>query len=431
MGPRSTILRHACRWGLLVVVLAWASPAAAAKIACVGDSITYGYGLPSPGQQSYPAVLQTLVGSTHTVRNFGTSGCTLLKQGDKPYWNDANFAASDAFKPDVVIVMLGTNDAKPQNWSHKASFATDYASLIDHYRNLGALVYVAVPPPVYPPGAFDINPDVLSGEIVPLVRQIAASAGAPLIDVFAALSGKASLFPDTVHPNAEGAQVIAQTAAAALQTGGFGGASGSTGGAGGSTAAAGGSSGTGGSGKGSGGISGSGGEVPGTGGGSATGGIPGSGGSAEGSGGVPGTGGSAKGSGGSSTGTGGTPQGSGGTTAGSGGVSTGGASGTDGGPLGSGGVSDAGGRSGSGGAVGQGGRAGGSGGQASTSAPSSGGNAGTGGAAGGSGGATVRQPEAGSGCGCRIGGKNAAPGCALLVGLLLLATRKRRRARDS
>jgi acyl-CoA thioesterase I len=75
-------------------------------------------------------VIQTLLGSKHTVKNFGTSGCTLLKKGDKPYWNDANLGASDAFKPDVVVVMLGTNDAKPQNWSRKADFASDYASLM-------------------------------------------------------------------------------------------------------------------------------------------------------------------------------------------------------------------------------------------------------------------------------------------------------------
>jgi acyl-CoA thioesterase-1 len=131
-----TVLGRACRWLPLVVVVAWARPALAARIACVGDSITYGYGLASPSQQSYPAVLQTLLGTQHTVSNFGTSGCTLLKKGDKPYWNDANFGASDAFKPDVVVVMLGTNDAKPQNWAYQADFASDYGSMIDHYRAL-------------------------------------------------------------------------------------------------------------------------------------------------------------------------------------------------------------------------------------------------------------------------------------------------------
>src|SRR5512138_1808239 len=114
MAMRWTLPRRACRWALLVAILSWAPPALAAKIACVGDSITAGYGLSNAAQQSYPAVLQSLLGSKHTVQNFGTSGCTLLKKGDQPYWNDGNFGASDTFKPDVVIIMLGTNDAKPQ-----------------------------------------------------------------------------------------------------------------------------------------------------------------------------------------------------------------------------------------------------------------------------------------------------------------------------
>ena len=123
-STRRSMFHPACPW-LVLLIIGWGSPALAAKIACVGDSITYGYGLSNPSQQSYPAVLQSLLGSQHTVGNFGTSGCTLLKAGDKPYWNDANFSASDAFKPDVVVIMLGTNDAKPQNWSHKADFSAD------------------------------------------------------------------------------------------------------------------------------------------------------------------------------------------------------------------------------------------------------------------------------------------------------------------
>jgi len=128
----------------------------------------------------------------------------------------------------------------------------------DHaYRGLDALVYLAAPPPVYPPGGYDIPPDVVTNEVVPLIRQVATSAGAPLIDVFKALSGKASNFPDTVHPGAAGAQIITDTVAAALQSGGFGGArgtvTGGTSGAGGTTRATGGA-------MGSGGVSGSGGR---------------------------------------------------------------------------------------------------------------------------------------------------------------------------
>ena len=428
-----TIFGLACRLAPLLVLLSWTRPAVAAKIACVGDSITYGYGLTNPSQQSYPAVLQTLVGSKHTVQNFGSSGCTLLRKGDKPYWSDANFSASDAFKPDVVIVMLGTNDAKPQNWSYKADFAADYNAMITHYRALGALVYVAVPPPVYPPGAYSINPDVLSGEVVPQVRQIAASANAPLIDVFAALSGKASYFPDTVHPNADGSQLIAQTVAAALQQGGFGGAGGSTG-TGGSPSGSGGIAGTGGSALGGGGIAGTGGSA-------GAGGIVGAGGSARGTGGSGlGTGGSTTMAGGS-TGAGGASSGGGGSSAGSGGVlSSGGVLGSGGASTGTGGIPGAGGVSGTGGTVAQGGQSGGSGGavggaggglggEAGSSKAGTGGAASVGGTLAGSGGTTATRSGNTGGCSCRVLGGDPLPGCASFVALLLLAWATRRRRR--
>jgi len=216
-----------------LATLAWSPAVEAAKIACVGDSITFGYGLSDANTQSYPAVLQTLLGASHTVRNFGVSGTTLLKNGDRPYWAEANFTASGDFAPDVVIVMLGTNDAKAQNWAHASEFTSDYDALVAHYRTLGALVYVAVPPPVYAPGAYSIPPDVLNDDIVPRERTIASDLGAPLVDVYQALSGKPEDFPDTVHPNADGARLIAQTVSMALASYGFGGnASGGAAGAG-------------------------------------------------------------------------------------------------------------------------------------------------------------------------------------------------------
>jgi lysophospholipase L1-like esterase len=204
-------------------LVGWSVPARAAKIACVGDSITYGYGLSDPNTQSYPAVLQGLLGSTHSVRNFGVSGTTLLKSGDQPYWNTTDYGASGDFAPDVVVVMLGTNDAKAQNWAHESDFASDYHDLVTHYRSLGALVYVAAPPPVYDPGAYSIPPDVVNNQVVPLVRQVAMNENAPLIDVYAALSNQPNDFSDTVHPTADGAKVIAQTVEAALMLDGFGG----------------------------------------------------------------------------------------------------------------------------------------------------------------------------------------------------------------
>ena len=383
----------------LVALVACAFPAHAAKVACVGDSITFGYGLGNPSTESYPAQLAERLGAAHTVQNFGVSGATLLKQGDKPYWNESAYAASGAFDADVVVVMLGTNDAKPQNWSRKAEFAPNYAELIEHYRALGALVYVATPPPVYPPGAFDIPPDVVANEVVSLVRSIATDENAPLVDVFTALSGKAGDFPDTVHPNAAGAGLIADAVKAALDEHGLGGASGAAG-----------AGGAGQAGRSNGGAAAFGGASSGT-----------SPGGAGGRGGAPNTGGAGAGGGLAGATNGGSANGGGSVNGGS----------VNGGSV-NGGAPTAGGNPGVGGQgslpAGSSGTMGGNTGSAGTAATSGGtttGRAGTANA--GEPGAPARDAGDSDGCGCRTGESHAPVGGALALGGLAFALVVRRR----
>ncbi|MEO7101377.1 MAG: GDSL-type esterase/lipase family protein, partial [Luteolibacter sp.] len=102
-----------CAAFLLGTPSAWAQ----VKVACVGDSITAGYALANPGTQSYPAQLQLLLGSGYTVGNFGLSGATLLKQSDFTYWNSSQYSASRTYNPNIVVIMLGTNDTKSWNWN--------------------------------------------------------------------------------------------------------------------------------------------------------------------------------------------------------------------------------------------------------------------------------------------------------------------------
>jgi len=370
---------------LLGAALAWSPSIGAAKIACVGDSITEGYGLENASAESYPAQLAKLLGSAHTVKNFGVSGTTLLENGDSPYVSTSQYPASDAFAPDVVVIMLGTNDSKPQNWSKKSQFAPDYAALIAHYRDLGALVYVATPPPVYPPGAFSIPPDIVENEVVPAVRTVASDAGAPLIEIFTALSGKSDWFPDTVHPNVDGQAAIADTVQAALDMHGFGGA----------TAVAG-AGGMGQGGRASGGASGAG-E------GGALAGSP-----AGGRGGV-----SANAGASNAAGTAGTLAGGGSSEAGRAGNATAGA-GTMGG---TGGTSAAAGRA-AGGATSGAGTGG-----ASAGAPDAGGSAGST--------ASSSGASNGSSCGCRAAGSepSARGACTALLALAAVALRRRSRRR--
>lgn len=196
-----------------------AAAAKKVKVACVGDSITYGAGVENREKNNYPAVLGRLLGDSHDVKNFGVSGATLLRKGDKPYDKEKAYQRALEFKPDVLVIKLGTNDSKPQNWdSHKGEFEADYKALVAAFRtaNPAVKVYCALPVPVIPPGAFKIREEVVKPEIIPLERKIAADEKAEVIDLYAALSGKPELFPDKVHPNAAGAAIIANTVYKAL-----------------------------------------------------------------------------------------------------------------------------------------------------------------------------------------------------------------------
>ena len=182
------------------------------SVACVGDSITAGTGLSNPAQSSYPAQLHRLHGSGWQVENFGISGATVTKKGDHPYWHTSAFTPSHNSNPDIVVIMLGTNDAKPDNWAHHTHFVSDYLELINTYKTLPSspTVYICYPPPVYGEPA-GITNQRIKNEIIPKIREVASQAGVATIDIYTAMSGKPELFPDKVHPNAEGARQIAQT----------------------------------------------------------------------------------------------------------------------------------------------------------------------------------------------------------------------------
>ena len=123
-----------------------ADAAPAIKVACVGDSITEGAGL---NANTYPAALGRFLGTNYTVRNFGVSGTTLLRKGDLPYWNQAAFRTATNSSPDIVTIMLGTNDSKAFNWIYKAQFPKDLGDMIDTFANLPSRprVFVCLPVP--------------------------------------------------------------------------------------------------------------------------------------------------------------------------------------------------------------------------------------------------------------------------------------------
>lgn len=120
---------------LLLFVSAAISAQKQLKIACVGNSITYGSGLAHPETDSYPAQLQQLLGETYMIGNFGKPGATLLNQGHRPYMEQEEFRKALVFAGDVVVIHLGINDTDPRNWpNYRDRFVTDYLALIDSFR---------------------------------------------------------------------------------------------------------------------------------------------------------------------------------------------------------------------------------------------------------------------------------------------------------
>jgi lysophospholipase L1-like esterase len=198
----------------LIVALV-AVPVRAELVACVGDSITYGSGISDRANNSYPAQLERLLQEydpAWEVRNFGVSGATLLSNGDRPYVLESAYRNARSSNPDVVIIKLGTNDSKPQNWAYKDEFVADYGRMIDVFRSLPSVpeVWICKPVPAFRVN-FSIRPDVIRDEVLPFVEQIAEQKGVPVIDLYSALFEYGDLFPDGIHPNAEGAGVMART----------------------------------------------------------------------------------------------------------------------------------------------------------------------------------------------------------------------------
>jgi lysophospholipase L1-like esterase len=187
------------------------------KVACVGNSITQGPG--RDNADSYPLQMQAILGDGYEVKNFGVSGRTMLKKGDFPYWNEPQFEEVKSFQPDILIIKLGTNDSKPQNWQHKDDFVNDYVAMIEAYRKhmpKKGKVYICIPVPVFKDN-FGIRERVLVDEMRPMLQEIAKKTKSKTIDLYSPFEGKSALLPDGVHPNKEGLGIMAKTVAAAIK----------------------------------------------------------------------------------------------------------------------------------------------------------------------------------------------------------------------
>ena len=195
-----------------------ATQAKTIKVACVGDSITFGSTIKDRKNDAYPVQLQRLLGDGYQVKNFGVSGTTMLKHGNAPWTNTGQAKKATAFAPDVVVIKLGTNDSKAKNWKFKAEYQQDTVDLVNSFKSLPSHPRVILCTPV--PGtrpANDKNPNEITQkgvqQTIPLVREAAKKTGVELIDLnteFTFFGGELkSVLPDGIHPKAKGAAHIA------------------------------------------------------------------------------------------------------------------------------------------------------------------------------------------------------------------------------
>ena len=185
------------------------------KVACVGNSITEGFG--TSNSSSWPNQLDVRLGDSYQVRNFGIGGRTLLRNGDFPYWDEAIFEAALEFEPDIVIILLGTNDSKPQNWAYKDEFYSDYVDMVNEFRALNSKpeIFTGFPPPVFEDG-FGITNSIIRDEIIPLIDSVRTTLKTFQINFYDNMTEMGSMFPDGIHPDAAGYTEMAKIAEQAI-----------------------------------------------------------------------------------------------------------------------------------------------------------------------------------------------------------------------
>ncbi len=182
------------------------------KVACIGASITEGATLENKKTQSYPAQLQTMLGSGYEVANYGVSSCTMLRKGDKPYWNIPAYMEALASNPNIVLIDLGGNDSKLINRIYLNEYTKDYRDMIHSFASLTSHPRIIMQSPI---GSFvtdttGIWDPVIVNRIIPLIKEVAFKEKCEWLNLYPLFINKPQLLPDKIHPNLEGTTMIAK-----------------------------------------------------------------------------------------------------------------------------------------------------------------------------------------------------------------------------
>lgn len=191
------------------------------KVACVGDSITYGHGISNWAQNNYPAQLQKILGDSYHVQNFGHSGKTVQDSTDQPYTESKQYELSLKYDADILVFMLGSNDSKPECFEDVSTFMAEYTSLIASYKQRNPDIEIIICTPAcafFSDGKtdgetdFKIRPKIVS-EMRNYIRSFALANGYKLVDIYDLTQYHPEWFKDNVHPSNDGARAIAEKVA--------------------------------------------------------------------------------------------------------------------------------------------------------------------------------------------------------------------------
>ena len=203
----------------------------AIRVACIGNSITDGHGIDMATAYGYPAELQKILGEDYWVKNFGVSGRTLLSKGDLPYTNETAWQDAQAFRPDIAVIKLGTNDSKPQNWQHADELRHDLEQMIltlcpdlakpvkkgrkasklkPQASTLKPQIILCTPIPALSSN-WDISDSIIVGGVIPAQLEVARKYGLKVVDLHTLFAADADkMLPDGIHPDGKGVRRLAE-----------------------------------------------------------------------------------------------------------------------------------------------------------------------------------------------------------------------------
>lgn len=191
----------------------------ALRVACIGNSITDGMGIDMSEVYGYPAVLQRLLGKNYNVKNFGVSARTLMNKGDLPYMKEQAWADAQAFLPNIVVIKLGTNDSKDNNWIHGADYGADLQKMVDTLRALPSKPQIYVCSPIPAARIWGISDSVIVNGEIPAIKRVVKKNKLAYIDLHTEFKPTEGLMQrDGIHPTDKGAAQLAKIIAAHIHT---------------------------------------------------------------------------------------------------------------------------------------------------------------------------------------------------------------------